>query len=69
MKTGLILEGGCTDSVPVKAFRNMGFSKNVVLLTRQAGYVKSPEKIQELYDLGKKDAQDMMISLKQWLYA
>lgn len=37
------LDGGCTDSVPVQAFRKMGFEKNVVILTRQAGYVKSPE--------------------------
>lgn len=38
-----LLDGGCSDSVPVKAFQNMGFGKNVVVLTRHDGYVKLPE--------------------------
>ena len=37
------LDGGCSDSVPVKAFRNMGFQRNVVILTKDAGYRKKPE--------------------------
>lgn len=39
-----LLDGAYTDSIPVRAFRRMGFGKNVVVLTRQAGYVKEPEK-------------------------
>ena len=39
-----LLDGACTDSVPVRAFRRMGYRKNVVVLTRQEGYVKQPEK-------------------------
>lgn len=39
-----LLDGDCTDSVPVRAFRRMGYEKNVVVLTRQEGYVKKPEK-------------------------
>lgn len=38
-----LLDGGCTDSIPVKAFRRMGYRKNVVVLTRHDGYVKKPE--------------------------
>lgn len=38
-----LLDGGCTDSIPLRAFRKMGFRKNVVILTRQQGYVKKPE--------------------------
>ncbi len=38
-----LLDGACTDSVPVRAFRRMGFRKNVVVLTRQEGYVKKAE--------------------------
>lgn len=38
-----LLDGGCSDSIPVKAFRKMGFEKNVVVLTRHDGYVKMPE--------------------------
>lgn len=37
------LDGGCTDSIPVEAFLNMGYEKNVVVLTRDAAYRKEPE--------------------------
>lgn len=38
-----LLDGGCTDSIPVNAFMKMGYRKNVVVLTRERGYVKEPE--------------------------
>lgn len=38
-----LLDGGCADSIPVRAFQSMGFDKNVVVLTREDGYVKLPE--------------------------
>lgn len=37
-----LLDGGCTDSIPVKAMINMGYKKNVVILTRDASYKKKP---------------------------
>ena len=37
------LDGGCADSVPVDAFENMGYRRNVVVLTQPAGYRKKPE--------------------------
>lgn len=37
------LDGGCTDSIPVDAFRNMGYERNVVVLTRDISYRKKPE--------------------------
>jgi len=37
------LDGGAADSIPVEAFRAMGYQKNVVILTREASYVKKPE--------------------------
>lgn len=37
-----LLDGGCADSIPVEAFRRMGFKKNVVVLTRHDGYRKGP---------------------------
>ena len=37
------LDGGCSDSIPVEAFRRMGYARNVVVLTRDASYRKSPE--------------------------
>lgn len=38
------LDGGCADSIPVEKFREMGYEKNVVILTRQPGYQKQPQK-------------------------
>lgn len=37
------LDGGICDSIPLKAFQNMGYEKNLVVLTRPRGYVKKPE--------------------------
>lgn len=37
------LDGGCTDSIPVQAFREMGYDRNVVILTQPADYRKKPE--------------------------
>ena len=39
-----LLDGGCCDSIPVKAFMGMGFEKCVVVLTRDINYIKEPEK-------------------------
>jgi len=38
-----LLDGGCTDSVPVEAFMKLGFTKDVVVLTRDLEYRKKPE--------------------------
>ena len=38
-----LLDGGCTDSIPVKAMLDKGYDKCVVVLTRHKGYVKKPE--------------------------
>ncbi len=38
-----LLDGGCTDAIPLKAFQKMGYERNVVVLTRPKGYVKKPE--------------------------
>lgn len=37
------LDGGCADSIPVKAFCKMGYDKNIVVRTRHAEYRKSKE--------------------------
>ena len=38
------LDGGCTDSIPVDAMRNLGYARNVVVLTREDAYRKKAEK-------------------------
>lgn len=37
-----LLDGGVADSIPLAAFRRMGYGKNIVVLTRAAGYRKRP---------------------------
>lgn len=37
------LDGGCSDSIPIRAFMEMGYEKNVVILTRPPEYRKKPE--------------------------
>ena len=39
-----LLDGGICDSIPLKASKNLGFDKNVVVLTRPAGYRKKKSK-------------------------
>lgn len=39
-----LLDGGCSDSVPVKAFMDLGYEKNVVIQTRPREYRKKDEK-------------------------
>ena len=37
------LDGGCADSIPVKAFREMGYTRNVLILTHPADHVRHQE--------------------------
>ena len=39
-----LLDGGAADSVPLKYFEALGYTKNVVVLTQPEGYVKGPNK-------------------------
>lgn len=38
-----LLDGGICDSIPLKAFQDLGYKKNIVVLTRPKGYIKKPE--------------------------
>lgn len=38
-----LLDGGCTDSIPVEAFRKMGYERNVVIRTRPRDHRRQPE--------------------------
>ena len=37
---GEFLDGGITDSIPIKKMQELGYSKNIVILTQEAGYRK-----------------------------
>ncbi len=38
-----LLDGGVADSIPIDAFRKMGYDRNIVVLTQCAGYEKKPQ--------------------------
>ena len=40
-----MLDGGITDSIPLKYFQSIGYNKNVVILTQPKGYLKSKNKM------------------------
>ena len=39
------LDGGCSDPIPVEKFREMGYERNVLILTRPADYEDQPVKM------------------------
>lgn len=40
-----LLDGGVADSIPVGAFRKMGYRRNLVILTQPGGYRKKPNRM------------------------
>ena len=46
---GKYLDGGVADSIPVKKALEDGCDKVIVVLTRERGYVKKPEKFRSVY--------------------
>lgn len=46
-----MLDGGMTDSIPLKKFQEMGYEKNIVVLTQPRDYYKKPMKITWLIKL------------------
>lgn len=46
-----VLDGGITDSIPLKFMEKEGYDKNVVVLTQPLGYVKKPNPLMPLFRL------------------
>ena len=40
-----LLDGGIADSIPLRFFQNMGYGKNVIVLTQPRDYIKSKNKM------------------------
>ncbi len=40
-----LLDGGISDSIPIRWFRRQGYRKNIVILTQPEGYTKKPSRI------------------------
>lgn len=46
-----LLDGGITDSIPLKHWQEVGYDRNVVILTQPLGFVKKPTKLMPLFRL------------------
>lgn len=44
------LDGGITDAIPIRHSRELGYEKNIVILTREKGYCKKDIKIMNIVD-------------------
>lgn len=40
-----LLDGGISDSIPIRRFEKMGYEKNIIILTQPLDYVKGPNKL------------------------
>lgn len=49
-KDKILLDGGISDPIPIKKAQQDGFTKNIVILTRNEGYEKKPSKFHFLVD-------------------
>ena len=47
----LYLDGGVVDSIPIKKMQELGYSKNIVILTQEKGYRKQPNSLLPLIKL------------------
>lgn len=52
---GKYLDGGITDSIPVKKFHQMGYETTVTVLTKPRAYIKGPNKMMPLIKYMYKD--------------
>ena len=59
------MDGGISDSVPVRASESFGCSKNVVVLTRPVGYRKEKEKMIKLIKLRYRAYPEMVEALEK----
>lgn len=46
-----LLDGGISDPVPLKYFQDIGYNRNVVILTQPRGYVKKSKRVEPLIKL------------------
>ncbi|MBQ0075496.1 MAG: patatin family protein [Prevotella sp.] len=46
-----MLDGGIINSIPLKDFQQMGYERNIVILTQPLGYFKKPTKLRWLFNM------------------
>ena len=60
-----MLDGGISDSIPVRFFEKKGYDKNVVILTRPAGYVKKKNNLMPLIRKKYKDYPKLVEAMEK----
>ena len=61
---GKYMDGGMTDSIPLKKFQKMGYDKNIVVLTQPKNYVKKPNKALTLIKITLKNYPRIIEAIK-----
>lgn len=59
-----LMDGGIADSIPVQKFEELGFNRNIVILTQEEGYVKKSNKALPLIARKYKDYPDFVEAIK-----
>ena len=60
-----LLDGGISDSIPLKKFEEMGYEKNVLVLTRPYDYIKKKNALLPLMKLIYKDYPKMIEAMER----
>ena len=63
-KDKILLDGGISDPIPIKKAQQDGFAKNIVILTRNEGYLKKPSKFHFLVDRKYPEYKGLQQSLR-----
>lgn len=63
-KDKMLLDGGISDPIPIKKAQKDGFLKNIVILTRNQGYLKKPSKFHFLVDRKYPEFKGLQQSLR-----
>lgn len=58
------LDGGISDPIPLKAFEERGYDRNVVILTQAEDYVKKPQQLMWLMNVALKDTPAVAEAMK-----
>ena len=60
-----VLDGGVADSIPLEYFENIGYEKNLVILTQPDGYVKEHNKLMPLMRIALRKYPKMIEAMDQ----
>ena len=64
-KDKILLDGGISDPIPIKKAQKDGFKKNIVILTRNEGYLKKPSKFHFLINRKYPEYKGLQHSLRK----